>query len=343
MRSLWSKWKRLSVVLITSLTVLALAGCQSTQNILNPFSPAAESTAWMFYLVFWIAVIIFILVEALLVFFVLRYQRRAENEHPEQYHGNTKLEITWTVIPALILVVVFVFTIRTMGEVGPSNPPAKGMPIRVIGHQWWWEVQYNDGKVKYATDVHIPAGQVVNVELTSQNVIHSFWVPSLMGKTDVVPGHTNTTWLLTDQLGKYDGQCAEFCGAQHANMLFNVIVQSPSDFEAWLKAVEAPAAEPAPGSLAAKGKEVFLNPKNLCIGCHAIDGTNAVGVTGPNLTHVASRSCLAGCLFENNHENLLNWLRNPQAVKPGTIMNIKAANLSEDDIAALVAYMESLK
>lgn len=341
MRSLWSKWGRLCAVLITSLTLLALAGCQSTQNILAPFSPAAAETAQLFYFVFVIAVLIFILVEGLLVFFVLRYQRRAENEHPEQYHGNTKLEVTWTVIPALILVVVFALTIRTMGQVGPTNPPGQGIPIRVIGHQWWWEVQYNDGKVKYATDIHIPAGQVVNVELTSDNVIHSFWVPSIMGKTDVVPGHTNKTWLLSNDLGTYSGQCAEFCGDQHANMRFKVIVQSPADYAAWLKSVEAPPAEPAPGSLAAQGKEMVLNPKYLCIGCHTIDGTNAVGVTGPNLTHVASRSCIAGCLLDFNHADLVKWLSNPQAVKPGTLMRINP--LTPDEINAITAYLESLK
>lgn len=342
MRLLWTKWSRLCAVFIGSLSVFALAGCQTTpQDVLNPFSPAAELTANLFYLVFWIAVVIFILVEGLLVYFVFRYQRRAADEHPEQYHGNTRLEVTWTVIPALILVVVFFFTIRTMGQVGPTNAPSQGLPIRVIGHQWWWEVQYDDGKVKYATDIHIPAGQVVNVELTSENVIHSFWVPSLMGKTDVVPGHNNKTWLYTNQLGRYNGQCAEFCGAQHANMLFNVVVQSPADFNAWLKNVEAPAAEPAPGSEAARGKEIFLNPKYTCIGCHAISGTAAVGVTGPNLTHVASRSCIAGCLLVFNHDDLVKWLSNPQAVKPGTIMKIP--QLTPDEVNALVAYLESLK
>lgn len=341
MRWFWSKWSRLFTVIITSLTFVALTGCQSSQNILAPFSPAAEATASLFYLVFLIAAGIFVLVEGLLIYFVIRYQRRAEDEHPEQYHGNTKLEVTWTIIPALILVVVFFFTIRTMGQVGPTNPPAQGIPIKVIGHQWWWEVQYNDGKVKYATDIHIPANQVVNIELTSDNVIHSFWVPSLMGKTDVVPGHTNQTWLYTGNLGIYDGQCAEFCGVQHANMLFNVVVETPAQFDAWLENVSTPAAEPAAGSPAAQGKEIFLNPKNLCIGCHAIDGTPAVGITGPNLTHVASRTCIAGCLLDFSHDNMIKWLSNPQAVKPGTIMKIN--QLTPEEVNALTAYLESLK
>lgn len=342
MRLFRRKWSRVSAVFIASFAFLALAGCATTpQDILAPASPAATQTADLFNFVFWIAVVIFILVEGLLVFFVYRYQRRAANDFPEQYHGNTKLEITWTVIPALLLVVIFALTIRTMGQVGPTNPPAEGKTIRVIGHQWWWEIQYEDGKVKTATDLHIPAGQVMNVELSSDNVIHSFWVPKLMGKTDLVPGHANRTWLLTNELGRYNGQCAEFCGEQHANMLFNVVVQSPADYDAWLKAQQQPAGEPAAGTLEAQGKAMVLDPKNLCIGCHTIDGTNAVGVTGPNLTHVDSRDCLAGCLFENNHDNLVKWLSNPQAVKPGTIMKIP--QLSPDQVQAMVAYLESLK
>lgn len=341
MRSFWTQWNRLALILFSSFALFALAGCTSSQDILAPASPAAQDTANLFIGVFVVAALIFVLVEGLLVFFVVRYQRRAAEEHPEQYHGNTKLEVTWTIIPALILVVVFAFTIRTMGAVGPTNPPAQGMPIKVIGHQWWWEIQYNDGKVKTANDLHIPAGQVVNIELTSQNVIHSFWVPKLMGKTDVVPGHTNPTWLFTNQLGTYDGQCAEFCGAQHANMLFNVVVQSQAEFDAWLEQMEAPPVEPAPGSLAAQGKEMFFEPKNLCIGCHTIDGTNAVGVTGPNLTHVASRTCIAGCMLDMNHENLVKWLTSPQAVKPDTLMKIN--QLTPEQVNALTAYLESLK
>ncbi|GIL16144.1 MAG: cytochrome c oxidase subunit II [Chloroflexota bacterium] len=342
MRLLWNKWSRLGAALSASLALFGLAGCAATpQDILSPFSPAAQLTADLFHLVFWISVVIFIFVEGMLIFFVFRYQRRRADEYPEQNHGNTKLEITWTAIPALLLLGVFGLTIHVMGQVGPQFPPGQGIPIRVVGHQWWWEVQYNDGKVKYATDIHIPAGQVVHVELKSDNVIHSFWIPSLMGKTDVVPGYTNTTWLYTDKVGSYSGQCAEFCGAQHANMLFRVIVQSPADFEAWLNNVQAPAAEPAPNSEAARGKEIFLNPKTTCIGCHAIQGTTAVGVTGPDLTHVASRTCIAGCLLEFDHANLVKWLSNPQAVKPGTIMKIP--QLTPDDVNALVAYLETLK
>lgn len=347
MRFLWVKKSRLFAVLVTSLT-LFLAGCSSylPQDILTPFSPAANEVAGLFYIIFWIATIIFILVEGLLVYFVLRYQRRAKDEFPEQYHGNTRLEVTWTLLPALILAVVFVLTIRSMATTGPTNPPAEGTPISVRGQQWWWEIQYNNGQVLTANELRMPAGQVMNVTLTSNNVIHSFWVPKLMGKTDAMPGHENKTWLLTDQLGVYDGQCAEFCGVQHANMLFRVIVQTPAEFEAWLQSQQAPPVEPAPGSLEARGKEILTNPQYLCVGCHTIQGTNALGTTGPNLTHFASRGCFAGCLFQNNHDNLTRWLTNTEAMKPGNLMAAalaRRAPLTPDEVAALTAYLESLR
>jgi cytochrome c oxidase subunit 2 len=215
------------------------------------------------------------------------------------------------------------------------------MKAEVNGFQWWWEIRYNEGKVLTASEMHIPAGQVVNVELGSQNVIHSFWVPRIMGKTDTMPGHVNATWLYSDQLGTYDGQCAEFCGAQHANMLFRVIVQTPEEFQAWLASQEAPPVEPAPGSIEAQGKEILLNPDKKCVGCHAIQGTAAQGVTGPNLTHFATRGCFAGCMFQNNTENLTRWLQNPQAMKPGNLMVIPT--LTPEEIGALTAYLESLR
>lgn len=343
MRLFWAKSSRLFAILIISLTFFALTGCASylPQDILAPQSPAAQTTADLFMLLFWISVAIFVLVEGLLVYFVIRYQRRAKDEHPEQYHGNTRLEVTWTVIPALILAVVFALTIQTMGQVGPTVAPAEGLKVEVFGKQWWWGMSYEGGKVVTANEMHIPAGQVANVTLTSDNVIHSFWVPQLMGKTDNMPGHENITWLYTNQTGVFSAQCAEFCGAQHAHMRFRVIVQTPEEFKLWMEQQAAPAVEPAAGSIEAKGKELFLDPKNLCIGCHTIQGTNAQGITGPNLTHFATRGCFAGCEFETTHENIVAWLASPQTRKPGTLMKINP--LTDEQITALTAYLESLK
>lgn len=353
MRLFWVKKSRLFAILVASLT-LFLAGCSAylPQDMLSPNSPAAQEIADLFYFVFWIAVVVFILVEGLLVYFVLRYQRRAQEEHPEQYHGNTRLEITWTIIPALILLVVFGLTIRTMGTTGPTQAPEQGRPVIAAGHQWWWEFQYNDGKVKTASELHMPTNKVINLTLMSENVIHSFWVPRLMGKTDTVPGHQNQTWLLTSETGVFDGQCAEFCGTQHANMLFRVVVQTPEEFEAWLTNQAAPPVEPAAGTPAERGKQILLDPKFKCLGCHTIQGTNAVGVTGPNLTHFASRGCFAGCMYERTTENLTNWLTDPNSLKHGNLMAIGLATLNPtdpdhplttDQVNALVAYLESLK
>ncbi len=355
MRLFWVKWRRLLAVLVTSFSLFALGGCAPDylpQSILTPSSPAAQEVADLFYIVFWVAAIIFVGVEGALVFFVIRYQRRAQDEHPEQYHGNARLEVTWTIIPALILAVVFALTIRTMGTTGPTNPPAEGIPIKVQGHQWWWEIEYDGGKVLTANEFHMPTGQVMNIALASEDVIHSFWVPKLMGKTDTVPGHENKTWLLTNQPGIYEAQCAEFCGTQHANMLFRVIVQTPEDFQEWLRGQQAPAVEPAAGSLAARGKEVLVDPKFKCVGCHAIQGTKALGETGPNLTHFATRGCFAGCMFANNHDNLTRWLTNSQAMKPGNLMAKGLIDLrpktpdnplTAEEVTALTAYLESLR
>lgn len=345
MRSFWQKASPFIIVVLTSLLLAALAGCGTTegvpQSVLRAVSPPAADTAGLFYFVFWIAVVIFILVEGLLVYFVIRYQRRAPDEQPEQYHGNTRLEITWTLIPALLLVVVFALTIRTMGQTGPTAAPAEGTALRVIGRQWWWEFQYDQGKVSTASELRMPTGQVMNLTVTSDNVIHSFWVPALMGKTDTVPTRENKTWLFSNTLGTYVGQCAEFCGAQHANMRFRVIVQTPAEFQTWLDGQRQPPVEPAAGSLEAQGKQMFLDATNRCIGCHAINGTNAKGITGPNLTHFASRGCFAGCTFENNRANLVRWLQNPQQMKPGNLMVIN--QLTPDQINALTAYLESLR
>jgi len=353
MRLFWSQKSRLLAILIISLTFFALTGCAGTpQDILRAYSPAAAEIANLFNILFWVSVAVFVLVEGLLVSFVLRYQRRAQDEHPEQYHGNTRLEVTWTLVPALILAVVFALTIQTMGQVGPTNPPAQGIPITVAGQRWWWSIEYPEAKVRTAGILHMPTGQVMNVALHSENVIHSFWVPSLMGKTDVMPGHDNSTWIYGNIPGTYSGQCTEYCGTQHANMLFRVKVQSPEEFQAWLQSQTAPAVEPAPGSLEATGKEIFLNPNNKCIGCHSIESTDAPLQDGPNLAHFASRECFAGCIYENNRDNLTRWLENPEAMKPGNLMAKALMTLrpetpyhplTADQVAALTAYLESLK
>lgn len=326
---------KLAVVLL--FFAIPLSGCSSTQSILEPATSNAREVTGLFYTIFYVALIIFVLVEGLLVYFVVRYQRRSSADLPEQIHGNTPLEIAWTLAPALVLAVVFVLTVRTMSAVNVSAQPPASVSVRVVGHQWWWEYQYPDLNVITANDLHVPVGEVVSLTLVSDNVIHSFWVPQLTGKTDIVPGHENKTWLRAETPGDYSGQCAEFCGAQHAHMLFHVVAQTGADFDAWVKGQQA--APTAPAGDAAAGAAVFN--KSACIGCHTIEGTKGQGKVGPNLTHFGSRLFIGAGTLPNTPENLALWLKNPQAIKPENDM--PNLGLSQSDIQALVAYLESLK
>ncbi|MGH2350349.1 MAG: cytochrome c oxidase subunit II, partial [Chloroflexota bacterium] len=212
-----------------------------------------------------------------------------------------------------------------------------------IGHQWWWEFQYPELGVTTANELHIPVGVPINLELESADVIHSFWVPHLAGKTDAIPGRVNRLWFLADEPGTYNGQCAEFCGIEHALMRMLVIAESQSEFDAWVRnerSIPAFAATPtAQDSLVTRGAQLFAN--GVCITCHTIRGTAAQGKVGPELTHVGSRQTIAANTLPNTPEGLERWLRNPQAVKPGNLM--PNLNLSDEDIDALVAYLQSLK
>jgi cytochrome c oxidase subunit 2 len=212
------------------------------------------------------------------------------------------------------------------------------MTVKVIGHRFWWEYQYPDLNITTATDLVIPTGKVVNLELSSVDVIHSFWIPQLNGKTDAFPNHINTTWIQANTPGVYYGQCAELCGPSHANMRATVIAKTPEEFDQWVKDQQAGAAQPTE-ALAQQGQQVLL--AGACIGCHAIEGTAAQGKVGPNLTHMASRTSIAGGMLTNTEGNLKRWLTNPPAVKPDSVM--PNLNLSQSDIAALTAYLLTLK
>ncbi len=340
MHSLFSRLVKRAGILALLALALPLAGCSSTQSILEPANANARDIAGLFYFIFYIALAIFILVEVLLVYFVIRYQRRANSELPPQFHGNTRIEIAWTLAPAIILAVVFFMTVRTMATTSITAQPPASVKVTVIGHQWWWEFQYPDLGITTANDLHVPVGQVVDVTLESDNVIHSFWVPQLLGKTDVVPDHQNKTWINAEKAGVYNGQCAEFCGEQHAHMLFRVVADAPANFDAWVTQQKTAAQTPSGGD-AARGEQIFTSTGG-CFACHTINGVDkAKGKVGPNLTHFASRLTIAAGTLSNTPENLSTWLHNPQAVKPGNFMII--GKLSDADIQALIAYLESLK
>jgi cytochrome c oxidase subunit II len=331
-------------VLALFVTVLAalLAACtqEYPYNSLAPAGPVADKQADLYWLVFWIATGVFVLVEGALLFIMFRFRRRGAQDTPKQIHGNTRLEIIWTILPALLLAGIAVPTVGTIFDLA-SRPEGDVLVVDVTGHQWWWEIQYPQLEIVTANEIHVPTDRPVEINLASNDVIHSFSVPRLAGKQDVVPGRTNVLYIEAPQPGTYQGQCQEFCGLSHANMKFSVVADSPSDFEAWVETQRAPAAAPEPGSTAEEGLEAF---QGVCIACHAVGGVTKPppgAIPAPDLTHVGDRDRIAAGLLPNDRDGLARWLRNPPGVKPGSKM--PDYNLTEDQIDALVDYLMSLK
>ncbi len=316
---------------------IGLTGCATqSPSILAPVSPKGRAEADLFWFILLITAGVFVLVETLLLYAVVRFRARDPQAIPPQIHGNNALEISWTTATALGLAVIFAMTWRTMAAT--SAPQVDALPVKVIGHQWWWEFQYPTLGITTANELVIPVGRPVRMIVTSADVIHSFWVPQLGGKMDAIPGRENVLWLQSDVEGIYHGQCAELCGISHANMRLRVRVVSDAEFQRWVEAQRVPAAQPA-DPLAQRGYQIFLS--KACVGCHTIEGTPAKGNVGPNLTHVGSRTTIAAGLLENTPENLALWLDNPPAVKPGSLM--PRLGLTSEEIQALVAYLSSLK
>ena len=327
-----------------------LSGCAAVvpQTTVMPKTDAARKIQDLYVLVFWLSVIVFIAVQGGLLYILWRYRSRPGHDLPPQTHGNTVLEVGWTIAPAIVLVIMAVPTIRTIFELEtPPTVSANGSPplvVEVTGRQWWWEFKYPDymqpdgNPLTTANEMIVPVGRTVVLHITSDNVIHSFWVPQLTGKIDAIPNHHNELWFTPEEAGQYFGQCAEYCGVQHAQMRMNVIAMNPPDFQAWVQRSSNPAV-PENTSLAVDGAAAFQ--QNGCAGCHTVAGTSASGVVGPNLSHVGSRTMIAASIMPNTDENLARWLRNPQEVKPG--VGMPNLNLRPQDIDALVEYLHSLK
>jgi cytochrome c oxidase subunit 2 len=325
-------------LLLTLLLALALAACSSTdpQNTMTPNGFVAEKLMDLWLLVFWLAAAVFVLVEGLLVYTVVRYRRRPGQPMPTQTHGHTVFEIGWTILPTLVLVGIGIPSVRVLFEL--DEPPTPPLEVEVVGHQWWWEFRYPSYNFATATDLHIPLHQPVRVTLRSADVQHSFWVPRLAGKTDLLPPRVNHMWFNATEPGFYSGQCAELCGVQHAQMRFYVVAQPQAEFDAWVRAQQQPAAAPNPS--VQRGADLIIG--GGCIACHTIEGTAARGTIGPNLTHVASRTTLAGGILDLNPPNLVRWLRDPQEVKPGNHM-ILPRPLTQAEVDDLVAYLLTLR
>jgi cytochrome c oxidase subunit 2 len=308
--------------------------------------PPAEAIASLGWFVGAIAFLILLGVEGALVWAAWRYRAsRAEGPTP-QVQGNTRLEIAWTAIPLIVLAVVFVVMLGTMreisGAVASSAPPSGVADLRVLarGYQWWWEYRYTtaQGEVVTANELHIPVGVTVDLALEAHDVIHSFWVPELNGKTDMIPGHVNHMRLYAPRAGTFNGQCAEFCGLEHAWMRIVVIADEPADFARWLTAQAAPRLPPS-GAVAEAGERVFI--ANVCASCHTIRGTGAAGLAGPDLTHVGSRRTVGTGVLPNDDAGMRAWIADPQRYKPGVFM--PQVPLSSADLLALVAYLRSLQ
>jgi cytochrome c oxidase subunit 2 len=281
--------------------------------------------------------VVFIVVMGILLWPIWRDRRAPPVDAPPRpVRERAWLLVAGTAIPAVILAAVFVATLSTARATSP--PAAMPLTIEVIGHQWWWEVRYPSDSIRTADEVHIPVGRPVKVLLTSDDVLHSFWVPNLAGKIDLITGVTNATWIQANRPGVWRGQCAEYCGMQHAHMAFSVVAQSPADFARWTQAEREAAVAPS-DSATLEGERVFLD--SPCVYCHTVRGTQAGGVVGPDLTHLASRLTLAGGTLPNTRGNLAGWIANPDRLKPGTKM--PAVPLDGPQLQAVVAYLESLR
>jgi len=299
----------------------------------SPVGPKSDFTTTAWWILFAVAAFVCVVVIALAVGAVVA-RRRAT------VHGGEAKGIVLTfgvVIPALVLAATFALSIVGIAKVAkPSRPAA--ITIDVVGHQWWWEVRYPDSGAVTANEIHVPVGTPVELRLTSADVIHSFWVPAVMPKLDLIPGHTNDTWLTVDDAGTYRGQCAEYCGVQHAHMAFSVVAQPEADFRSWLQGQSSPARTPTTAAQK-KGYDVFTS--GSCATCHTVRGTPADGQVGPDLTHLATRAKLAAETIPNDRGHLGGWIANSQQIKPGNKMPPQP--LSPRDLTAVIAYLESLE
>jgi len=316
---------------------LALGGCawDAPQSTLVAYSDFARAILDLYALIMWAVVAIAAVVSFGLLFVLVRYRDRPGQSLPEQIRGHTLLEVSWTIAPALILLVIAIPTIQVIFRTqGTASPQALEVDVR--GYQWWWAFRYPSLGVVTANELHLPAGRQVSLKLEGPDVIHSFWVPRLGGKRDVVPGRVNRITLTPEVGGEYLGQCAEFCGASHAFMGMRVFVDEPAAFERWVAAQKAPA--PEPPEAAVEGRDIYV--KSACVGCHSIRGVSA-GVLGPDLTRFGARKTLAAAMFPNTADNLVAWLRDPPAVKPGAKM--PNLGLTEAQARAVATYLLSLK
>jgi cytochrome c oxidase subunit 2 len=378
--------RRLAPVLAIALAMTACGGTSGDypQSTLHPKSDLTSTIDGVFMTTVWWALLVFVLVEGALLYVIFRYRGKPNDGEPSQVHGNTLLEIIWTAIPALILAMIAVPTVRAIFQTY-EVPKGDALEVEVIGHQWWWEFKYPQYGVTTANELHVPVGRTVTLKMTTVDVLHSFWLPQLAAKRDVFPNRITTIWFRADSTGYYSGQCAEFCGLQHARMAFHVSATTPEEFDTFITGLRStgtpvpgntpPPAAPASASGevtttslaaqqpparqdstptpaaqdsaragasggAAEGAAIFRG-RGGCIGCHTLDATSKARMIGPNLANIGSRRYIAAGTLLNTDENLARWIQNPQAIKPGVLM--QNMGLTLEQARAVAAYLRTHK
>jgi len=362
---------------LVALVVIAACARDFPQTTLAPKGDLARIEDGVFFETVKWATLVFVLVEGALLYAVFRFRGKPGDPEPDQIHGNTVVEVIWTVIPALILAMIAVPTVKAIFKEN-ETPKGDALTIEVVGHQWWWEFRYPEFNLTTANELHVPVGHTISLKMGAYDVVHSFWLPQFAGKRDVFPNRETRLWFTAEEAGEYSGQCAEFCGIQHGRMAFRVVAQPPAEFDQWVghmklitmqptatsavprdsvhtssagAAVQQPAAAPAPqnadsakastGSedpLVAQGQKLFL--MKGCVGCHSLVAYNAPkGLLGPNLANVGARSYIAAGTLKNTDENLTHWIRFPQDVKHGVLM--PNLGVTQDEAKALVAFLRT--
>lgn len=372
-----SRFLKLALLVPALAATFIIAACspQHPQSTFGYAGPVARDQGELFLFIFWIAVFVFIVVEGAIIYAAIRYRKRDE-KIPKQVHGNTKLEITWTIVPSIVIAIIAVPTIIGIWEQQRGAPTDQGdvLEVEAIGHRWWFEFRYPNQEVVTANEMHVPVGRPVNIKLTSQDVIHSFWVPKLAGKVDMVPLNDNLIWFIAEEPGIYDGQCAEFCGIAHAHMRFRVVAHPEEDFQNWVAGMRTPPEPFEAGSSAQQGQTLFATH---CKTCHSDDSWRQDAysleiqqqdsrwatwladiedsriVSAPNMTNYSQRHFLGAGIKENSRENLIRWITDPNDIKIGTSMQDHAAiyqeradnkaNLSPQEIENIADYLLALK
>jgi cytochrome c oxidase subunit 2 len=375
MLSRTAAWRSSRLVTALCLLTLVLVGCSPEhypQTTLLPRGDFARIADDLLDTTVKWALLVFVLVEGVLVYSIFRFRGKPGDPEPHQTHGNTTVEIIWTVIPALILAAIAVPTVKAIFQTN-ATPPKDALTIEVVGHQWWWEFRYPEYNLTTANEIHIPVGRTVSLRMGSADVIHSFWVPQFAAKRDVFANRETRMWFKAEVAGDYPGECAEYCGIQHARMGYRIRAQQPAEFQSWVAHMQTLGPKPAPGAkpssgpkpsprtgserevrtasaggtvqaAAAQGPQYAAGEKLFqakgCVACHSLQAVNAPkGMVGPNLANVGARSYIAAGTLKNTDENLARWIRNPQAIKKGVLM--PNLGLTETDAQALVAFLRA--